>query len=82
MPREMRHTAGGRSEAEGTVKQSGVRGFPLQSPPFQKSIASMQVWQVSGGITVSIGICSVIPSLLASSFGVPKEENKNKNKNY
>jgi len=42
----------------------------------------MQVWQVSGGITVSTGIRSVIPSLLASSFEVPKEENKNKNKNY
>jgi len=30
MPRETRHTVGGGSEAEGTVKQSGVRGFPLQ----------------------------------------------------
>jgi len=42
----------------------------------------MQVWQVSGGVTISIGIRSVTPSLLASLFGVPKEENKNKNKNY
>ena len=33
MPRETRHTVEGGSEAEGMVKQSGVRGFPLQSPP-------------------------------------------------
>ena len=31
MPRETRHTVEGGSEAEGMVKQSGVRGFPLQS---------------------------------------------------
>jgi len=30
VPRETRHTVDGGSEAEGTVKQSGVRGFPLQ----------------------------------------------------
>jgi len=30
MLREMRHTVEGGLEAEGTVKQSGVRGFPLQ----------------------------------------------------
>jgi len=30
VPQETRHTVEGRSEAEGTVKQSGVRGFPLQ----------------------------------------------------
>jgi len=30
VPRETRHTVEGGSEAEGTVKQSGVRGFPLQ----------------------------------------------------
>jgi len=41
MPRETRHTVGGGSEAESTVKQSGVRGFPYNQPPFQKSIASM-----------------------------------------
>jgi len=33
VPWETRHTVEGGSEAEGTVKQSGVRGFPLQSPP-------------------------------------------------
>ena len=85
MPRETRYAAGDGSEVEGTsegegsgVKQSGVRGFPLQSPPLLVSIASMQVWRVSGDITVSMGIRSVIPSLLASLFGVPKEKNKNK----
>jgi len=30
VPRETRHTVEGGSEVEGTVKQSGVRGFPLQ----------------------------------------------------
>ena len=37
MPRETGHAAGDGSEAEGIsgsgVKRSGVRGFPLQSPP-------------------------------------------------
>ena len=31
--RETRHTVEGGSEAEGTVKQSGVRGFPLHRVP-------------------------------------------------
>jgi len=31
VPQETRHTVEGRSEAEGTVKQSGVRGFPLHA---------------------------------------------------
>ena len=36
VPRETRHTVEGGSEAEGTVKQSGVRGFPLQQPDSSK----------------------------------------------
>ena len=66
------------AEAEFEMERRGGRGFPLQSPPLLASIASMQVWRVSGDITVSMGIRSVIPSLLASLFGVPKEKNKNK----
>jgi len=66
------------AEAEFEMERRGGRGFPLQSPPLLASIASMQVWRVSGDITVSMGLRSVIPSLLASLFGVPKEKNKNK----
>jgi len=38
IPREAGHTVGGGLEVEGTVKQSGVRGFPLHCPKCKTSI--------------------------------------------
>jgi len=53
MLRETRHTAGGGSEAEGTVKQSGVRGFPLQLAGFKLIISS----NVTELLTFSVVYC-------------------------
>jgi len=45
MPQETRYATGGGLEAEGMVKQSGLRGFPLQAPT---GIVSGQVEERAG----------------------------------
>ena len=63
MPQETRHTAGGRSEAEGTVKQSGVRGFPLHRPHqlfllYQRN--DSESWLARYGMTINSNLRSNI----------------------
>jgi len=51
VPRETRHTVEGGSEAEGTVKQSGVRGFPLH--PWAGSITPFSPRASKASLTTS-----------------------------